>query len=101
MELNGPIGVSGAMINASRAVHTTEVRILDEDALSEKLTDMRVWLDQQRYEPSRFTYFFHCPGMTIHVSFKSADQAGAFARKFHGSVLGSRWAPDPGESSSG
>jgi hypothetical protein len=69
------------------AVRTTEVRILDDNDLYEKLMDMRVWLDEHRYEPSTFTYFFHCPGMAVQVSFKSDDQAEAFARKFDGTVL--------------
>jgi hypothetical protein len=34
------------------------VYIFDGNDLAERLTDMRVWLDQHRYEPSTFTYFF-------------------------------------------
>jgi hypothetical protein len=45
----------------------TEVRILDGNNLLERLTDMRVWLEEHRYEPSTFTYFFLHPGMKIRV----------------------------------
>jgi hypothetical protein len=50
-----------------QAVRMTEVRILDGNDLVERLTDMRVWLDEHRYEPSTFTYFFLHPGMKIRV----------------------------------
>lgn len=73
----------------------TEVRIPDDDDLSKKLMDMRAWFDVHRYEPSMFRYLFDYPGMAIHVSFESADQAEAFAQRFDGSVLDSRGAADP------
>ena len=70
-----------------QAVRMTEVRILDGNDLVERLTDMRVWLDEHRYEPSTFTYFFLHPGMKIRVSFKVDGEAEAFAQKFGGSLL--------------
>jgi hypothetical protein len=69
------------------AVRVTEVPIPDANDLSERLTDMRVWLDEHRYEPSTFAYFFIPPGMTIRVSFKVEDEAKKFAERFDGSLL--------------
>jgi hypothetical protein len=69
------------------ALRVTEVRIADGNDLVERLTDMRVWLDEHRYEPSTFTYFFVPPGMKIRVSFKIADEAKKFAERFDGSLL--------------
>ena len=68
-------------------MRVTEVRIPDGDDLVERLTDMRVWLDEHRYEPSTFTYFFAPPGMKIRVSFRVEDQAKKFAERFDGSLL--------------
>lgn len=80
--------------NGGNAVRVTEVRILDEYDLAERLTDMRVWLDEHHYEPSTFTYFFLDPGMKIRVSFKLDDEAEEFAEKFGGSLLDTPWASD-------
>ena len=63
----------------AKAVRTTEVPLLDENDLAGRLTDMRVWLDEHRYEPSSFTYFFLDPGMKIRVTFKIDREAEAFA----------------------
>ena len=73
-------------------MRTTEVRLFDGNDLAGRLTDMRVWLDQHRYEPSTFTYFFLDPGMKIRVTFKIDREAEAFARKFGGSLLDTPWA---------
>jgi hypothetical protein len=64
-----------------KALQVTEVRIADGDDLVERLTDMRVWLDEQRYEPSTFTYFFVPPGLKIRVSFQLEDAAKKFAER--------------------
>jgi hypothetical protein len=57
----------------------TEVRILGDDDLVERLTDMRKWLDNYRFNPSTFTYFFLDRGIKIHVAFKVTEEAEAFA----------------------
>jgi hypothetical protein len=75
-------------------VRTTEVHIHDGNDLVERLTDMRVWLDKHRYEPSTFTYFFVDPGMRIRVAFKIAEEAEAFAHQFRGILLDTPWASD-------
>jgi hypothetical protein len=68
-------------------MRTTEVRLLDENDLARRLTDMRIWLDKHRYEPSTFTYFFLDPGMKVRVAFMLAEEAEAFAREFRGVLL--------------
>jgi hypothetical protein len=57
----------------------------------ERLTDLRVWLDEHRYQPSTFTYFFLHPGMMIRVPFKIDDEAKAIAQEFGGSLLDTPW----------
>jgi hypothetical protein len=71
-----------------------EVHIPDSSELAARLTDMRVWLDEHRYEPSTFTYFFLDPGIKIRVLFKIDDEAEAFVQKFGGSLLDTPWAAD-------
>jgi len=68
-------------------VRTTEVYLLDDSDLAGQLTDMRIWLDMHRYEPSTFTYFFLDPGLKIRVTFKIDGEAEAFAQKFGGFLL--------------
>ena len=75
-------------------MRTTEVSLRDENDLVGQLTDMRVWLDEHRYEPSTFTYFFLDPGMKIRVAFKLAAEAEAFAQEFRGVLLDIPWASD-------
>jgi hypothetical protein len=72
----------------------TEVFVFDGNDLAERLTDMRVWLDEHRCEPSTFTYFFLHSGMKIRVSFKVDHEAEGFAQKFGGSLLDTPWAAD-------
>jgi hypothetical protein len=74
-------------------MRTTEVLLPDEN-LAEQLTDMRIWLDQHRYEPSTFTYFFLEPGMKIRVAFNIAAEAEAFAEEFRGVLLDTPRASD-------
>jgi hypothetical protein len=76
-------------------VATTEVLIPDANDLFQRLTDMRVWLDDHRYEPSTFKYFYLDPGMMIRVSFKIDDEAEAFAQKFGGFTMSDfHWTSD-------
>jgi hypothetical protein len=67
-------------------MHTAEVRIAADDDFGARLKDMRLWLDEHRFEPSTFTYFYLNPGMNIQVSFKIGDEAQAFAQQFGGSL---------------
>ena len=65
----------------------TEVRILDDKSLVDRLTDMREWIDNHQFSPSTFTYYFLDPGMKIHVAFKVPGEAEAFAHEFQGILV--------------
>jgi hypothetical protein len=66
-------------------MRAAEIRISDDD-FAGCLKDMRLWLDEHRYEPSTFTYFDVGPGVLVRVSFNVDDEAEAFAQKFGGSL---------------
>jgi hypothetical protein len=68
-------------------VQTAEVRISDDEDFVGRLLDMRVWLDDNRFQPSTFTYFYLEPGMMIRVLFNNDDEAAAFADEFGGCLL--------------
>jgi hypothetical protein len=67
-------------------MHIAEVRITADDDFGVLLQDMRLWLDERRFEPSTFTYHDLNSGMRIEVSFKFGEEAEAFARRFGGSL---------------
>jgi len=56
----------------------------------QQFMDMRIWLDNHRFKPSNFTYFFLDPGMKIRVTFTVAEEAEAFAQEFRGTLLDTR-----------
>jgi hypothetical protein len=65
-------------------LHIAEVQIVADDDFGALLRDMRLWLDEQHFEPLIFTYFDTNPGMSVHVAFKVGREAEAFARRFGG-----------------
>jgi hypothetical protein len=67
-------------------MHIAEVRLASDNDFSALLKDMRLWLDEHRFEPSTFTYHDLNPGMSIEVSFRFREEAEAFARRFRGTV---------------
>jgi hypothetical protein len=69
-------------------MYIAEVRIAAADDFGALLRDMRLWLDENRLEPSRFTYSDLYPGMSIQVTFKVREEAEAFAQRFDGSSTG-------------
>ena len=52
--------------------------------LAERMTAMRLWLDDHRYEPSTFTYSEDRQNVLIRVAFKIDDEAAAFSMQFNG-----------------
>ena len=59
---------------------------LRTDGLSAQMVAMRVWLDKERVEPSKFSCRESECGMLIRVEFRSAREAEEFAERFfHGS----------------
>jgi hypothetical protein len=67
-------------------VRTVEVRILDNEDVVGRLTDMQVWLNSRRSEQSHFTHFYLDRGMKIQVVFALDDEADEFAVAFSGLV---------------
>jgi hypothetical protein len=66
------------------AMHTITIRVRAVD-FSEQMTAMRLWLDDQRFEPSRFSYSEDGNDVLIAVGFKVAAEAAAFSTRFSGS----------------
>jgi hypothetical protein len=60
---------------------TIRVRAVD---FAERMTAMRVWLDEHQFEPSRFKYSEDGNDLLIDVSFKLALEAAAFSARFNG-----------------
>jgi hypothetical protein len=50
------------------------------------MTEMREWLDHQRFEPARFRLTYS-PDIVFRVDFAIEAEAAAFARKFGGYVI--------------
>ena len=59
----------------------------DESVLTERMKQMREWLDHRRFEPSTFRYTFTSPGILICVEFKAEVEAAAFCTEFGGRAL--------------
>jgi hypothetical protein len=70
-------------------MHIVEVRNIGDDGFCRLLKEMRLWLDEHRYEPSAYIYLELNPGTSIQVSFKVPEEAEAFARQFRGSLRAS------------
>jgi hypothetical protein len=60
-----------------------EIR-LNQSELSREMAAMRVWLDEHRFEASRFSCHDNDGGMLVFLEFKLAHQAQAFAERFGG-----------------
>ena len=72
-------------------LETVEVH-LEAGQLSEQMAAMRIWLDERRLEPSRFSSHDDGLGVRLHIAFKTARESEAFARRFGGRLNGSRLA---------
>jgi outer membrane lipoprotein-sorting protein len=59
----------------------TRVRAAD---FAQRMTAMRIWLDEHRFEPSRFKYSEDSNDVLIDVEFKVAAEAAAFSARFNG-----------------
>jgi hypothetical protein len=66
-------------------VFTVEIRLIYDASLAERMTEMREWLDHQRFEPAKFRLTYS-PGIMLRVDFMIEAEAVAFARRFGGYV---------------
>jgi hypothetical protein len=64
-------------------MYTITLRVRGVD-FAERITAMRVWLDEHRFEPSRFKYSEDGNDLLIDVSFNVAVEAAAFSARFNG-----------------
>jgi hypothetical protein len=64
------------------------------------MSEMRIWLDQNRFESSTFSCRDADFDVLVSVEFKAARQAAAFAERFAGRA-NSRSIADPEEQSAG
>lgn len=69
-------------------VYTVEVRLIGDD-LRTFMSQMRTWLDHQRFEPDGFRCSRGSPVTACRLEFKAQEEAAAFAKAFGGRVLGS------------
>jgi hypothetical protein len=64
-----------------RAMRSITIRVCAVD-FAERMSAMRLWLDDHRFEPSRFTYSEDGNDVLIDVDFKIATEAAAFSAQF-------------------
>lgn len=68
-------------------LYSVEVRLIGGN-LAASLTQMRTWLDHQRFEPDAFRHSIGGAGITFRVDFKHETEALKFARAFGGRMIG-------------
>jgi hypothetical protein len=79
--------------NKGLAMRTITIRVRAVD-FAERMTAMRIWLDQHQFEPSTFKYSEDGNDLLIDVSFREAVEAAAFSARFNGGdILGTLTAP--------
>lgn len=74
-------------------VFPVEIGVVEEDALTERLTAVQQWLDRNGFSPVTFRYAFGSSVIRLSVDFSSEAEAIVFATAFDGrtvSDLGSR-----------
>jgi hypothetical protein len=65
---------------------TVEIPVAADD-ISAPMSNMRQWLDQKQIESSRFSIKGAAGRFVVHIRFKIAEEALAFAKHFAGRVL--------------
>jgi hypothetical protein len=64
-------------------MRTIAIRVRAVD-FAELIAAMRIWLNEHRFEPSRFKYAEDGNDLLIDVSFEVDDDAAAFSARFNG-----------------
>jgi hypothetical protein len=73
---------------------------LPRKELSRQMSEMRIWLDQNRFESSTFSCRDTDFDVLVSVEFRAAAQAAAFAERFAGRA-NARSIADPDEQTAG
>ena len=66
---------------------TVEMSLQARD-LSAAMAEMRIWLDERRFEPASFSCREDSAGVVIRVDFAVTTEAEAFAGRFRGYIGG-------------
>jgi hypothetical protein len=66
-------------------MHTIEIS-LKPNELSAAMADMRMWLDERRFEPSGFCCREDGASVSVRIDFKITAEAEAFADRFSGQL---------------
>jgi hypothetical protein len=61
---------------------------VEQGDLRRKMSAMRIWLDEHRFEPSTFSCRDTDYGMLVSIEFKVPREAEAFAERFDGQANG-------------
>jgi hypothetical protein len=69
-----------------KTMYSVEVGCDAED-LAAVMSEMREWLDAQRFEPDIFRHIVGRESITIHVQFNLESKAIAFAQTFSGQLV--------------
>jgi hypothetical protein len=69
-----------------KTMYSVEVGCDAED-LAAVMSEMREWLDAQRFEPDTFRHIVGGESITIHVQFNLESKAVAFAQAFSGQLV--------------
>jgi len=64
-----------------------DIPIPDGVTLSDRMEEMRTWLNQRRFEPATFRYAFAPHGIVWQVDFPVEAEAAAFATAFEGKLV--------------
>ncbi len=70
-------------VGGAKNMHRVEIRLYRGE-LADMMAQMRVWLDEHRFEPSVFSCKEHDRTMLVRVAFNEAAAAAAFAERFGG-----------------
>jgi hypothetical protein len=79
------------MATERKNMSTVEIRLAAAE-LRKQMAAMRIWLDERRCEPSRFSTDDDGRGVRLQIAFKTAREGEAFARRFGGRLNGPRLA---------
>jgi hypothetical protein len=71
--------------NRERDMRTVEIDLRSSE-LSGAMAEMRMWLDERRFEPSSFCYREAMTSVLVRVDFKVSEEAEAFATRFSGRI---------------
>jgi hypothetical protein len=64
-------------------MHRVEIRLYRNE-LPDTMAQMRIWLDEHRFEPSFFSYNGYERAVLLRIAFNEAGAATAFAERFGG-----------------